>query len=83
MNSNIKQPFKPGLQSAAVQSGNEAVIEFQKKLMRRHALHSCLNCEYWTKDDKGNVLGCGLHKAFPPPEVVVYSCRDWEGDIPF
>ncbi len=42
---------------------------------------NCLNCKHWKPTDDI----CGLYKAKPPTEIIVYSCPSYEDDmdIPF
>ena len=42
---------------------------------------NCLNCKHWKLTDDI----CGLYKAKPPTEILIYSCPSYEDDmnIPF
>lgn len=87
---NSKQPYIPGQQLTMMQQDAEKRIQFQKRIVLHQIWQSCLNCGQWSDGEnkyraehKGLPMGCVLHKAMPPVEVVVHGCRDWEGDIPF
>lgn len=54
-------------------------IDFQKNIVQTQVWATCLNCEFWEKD-KGI---CDKYQAVPPPEVILLSCDDWFGEIPF
>lgn len=64
----------------------EANIELQSWLRRilvqfPYPYQNCLNCKNW---DAANDQ-CGLYKAKPPTEIIVYSCEAYidSHDIPF
>lgn len=52
-----------------------------KTITRSNIFQNCLNCQHWKF---GEDL-CGLYKAKPPTEIIVYSCPDHKDDkeIPF
>lgn len=57
----------------------EQRIEFQERIIWLQGWSSCLNCEYWNKEDRG----CLKFAAPPPVEVVVVGCPAWTGACPF
>jgi hypothetical protein len=67
---------------------NDAKIEFQKRMIKDDAWQCCLNCEEWqvggvSNDGTVTPTGCALHRAMPPPEIIVTGCNDHMMDIPF
>jgi hypothetical protein len=67
----------------SVESTNVRRIQWQQELIQKDVWQCCLNCEEWS-DGKGNLpMGCKLHKALPPIEVVIVGCKDHMCDIPF
>lgn len=40
---------------------------------------NCLNCDHWNFD----MDGCNKFRAKPPTDIIVYSCEQWEQEIPF
>lgn len=71
----------------------EQVVRFyQKKLVDRCMLITCINCDHWEAAEKTDLITgeiivqephCGLFKQLPPPEVIVYGCPHWVDYIPF
>lgn len=57
-------------------------MEFHKRMVRTQSVSSCLNCMNW-QDRENMPTGCILHKALPPPAIIVYGCPDHDFDIPF
>ncbi len=69
----------------------DSLILAHKGMIERGVLPSCLNCLYWQHITKVHLDDnttqayhhCSKWKQVPPPEVIVYSCPNWEQDIPF
>lgn len=63
----------------------QAWLELQSTLVKNitysNPFQNCLNCQHW---EFGNDQ-CGLYKAKPPTEILIYSCPDHKdnNDIPF
>ena len=68
-----------------------AIDKLHRRLVDHQLVRSCLNCRHFGSNDNlgpGDPHGtpeiCGIYKARPPAEVIVYSCGpSWESDIPF
>lgn len=65
----------------STKEGREAMRLFINSLHRefiaQQKMHSCINCHYFEEDK------CSKWDALPPPEIIVYGCIEWEGEIPF
>lgn len=55
-------------------------VEVHRFTIKAEIFPSCLNCDSWAKD--GTEV-CNKYKARPPADVIVFSCGQWEADIPF
>ena len=58
---------------------SESRAKLHKELIEHHVVRSCLNCENWS----GLHNECLEFETIPPPEVIVYGCKQWTPAIPF
>lgn len=64
--------------SMTINSELELIRAYQKVLVERGFLITCLNCEHFI--DKKT---CSKFQAEPPAEVILYGCPAWDQIIPF
>lgn len=56
----------------------EQIRAYQRILVERGLIITCLNCEYFVGKTE-----CSKFKANPPAEVILFGCPGWDQLIPF
>jgi len=56
----------------------ELIRAYQKVLVERGLLITCLNCEHFIGKKT-----CSKFNADPPAETILYGCPAWDQQIPF